>query len=104
MEEFTDAARRGLESEEGWPSAAYAVSKAGVIGLTRALADEVRREEGGREKEVVSCHPGWVNTDMTKGKGVRTPDEGARTPVLLALGLVRGKSGTYWVDGKEVEW
>lgn len=99
MEEFVDAACRGMEKEEGWPSAAYAVSKAGVIGVTRALAAEV---EG--DREVVSCHPGYVNTDMTKGNGVLTTDEGARTPVLLALGEVRGKSGGYWSDGREAEW
>lgn len=99
MEEFVDAACRGMEGEEGWPSAAYAVSKAGVIGATRALAGEV-----GDGKEVVSCHPGYVDTDMTKGNGVLTPDEGARTPVLLALGEVRGKSGGYWSDGREAEW
>lgn len=27
----------------------------------------------------------WVNTDMSSHKGPRTPDEGAATPVWLAL-------------------
>lgn len=100
MEEFVDAVCRGRDAEEGWPSTAYGVSKAGVIGVTKALA----REEGAGGKEVVSCHPGYVNTDMTKGRGVRTPDEGAQTPVSLALGLLKGTPGGYWVDEKEVEW
>lgn len=104
MEEFVDAACRGREAEEGWPSAAYGVSKAGMIGATRALAKELPGEAGNEEKEVVSCHPGYVDTDMTKGRGTKTPDEGAETPVLLALGLARGASGGYWVDAREVEW
>jgi carbonyl reductase 1 len=98
MREFQAAVDEGREKEAGFPSAAYAVSKAGLIGATRALANEA----GG--KRVTSCCPGYVNTDMTKGNGTRTPDEGAETPVWLSLGEVEGKNGGFYRYEKEVEW
>jgi carbonyl reductase 1 len=98
MREFQAAVDQGKEKEAGFPSAAYAVSKAGLIGGTRALAKEA---EG---KRVVSCCPGYVNTDMTKGNGTKTPDDGAKTPVWLAIGEVEGPNGAFYRDEKEVEW
>jgi carbonyl reductase 1 len=41
---------------------------------------------------------------MTKGKGVKTIDEGAHTPVMLALQDFHGKSGGYYQDEKEQQW
>jgi carbonyl reductase 1 len=76
MQAFQAAVDAGKEKEEGFPSAAYAVSKAGLIGGTRALA-----KESGSKVRVNSCCPGYVNTDMSKGNGTKSPDEGARTPV-----------------------
>lgn len=102
MEEFTSAVSRGREKQEGWPSAAYAVSKAGEIASTKAIA--ARERKAGNEALVNACCPGWVVTDMTKGKGSKTPDQGAQTPVWLALGDVGGKTGEFWQDEKVIEW
>jgi carbonyl reductase 1 len=41
---------------------------------------------------------------MTRGGGVKTVDEGAKTPVLLALGDISGKTGKFWQDEKEIAW
>lgn len=104
MNEFVSAVEKGRESEEGWPSSAYAVSKSGVTGMTRAVAREEEERGGGKGVLINSCCPGYVDTDMTRGKGVRSVDEGARTPVMLALGDVGGVSGEFWRDGRVVEW
>ncbi|KAL9125239.1 MAG: hypothetical protein Q9217_005527 [Psora testacea] len=102
MNTFTEAVAKGTHGEEGWPSAAYAVSKSGVIGMTRAIAKE---EEGkGRAVLVNSCCPGWVNTDMTKGRGAKSVDEGAKTPALLSLGDIEGRTGEFWSGERVVEW
>ena len=102
MDEFTSAVERGTEKEEGWPSAAYAVSKSGITGMTRAVAEE---EKGrGRGVLVNSCCPGYVDTDMTKGRGVKSVDEGARTPVMLAVGEIGEVTGEFWRDERVVEW
>lgn len=103
MDEFTSAVEQGKEKEQGWPSAAYSTSKTGVIGATMHIAEEVRKE-GKTDVLVNSCCPGWVVTDMTKGKGYKTPDQGAQTPVMLAIGDIMGKSGEFWRDEKVISW
>lgn len=102
MEDFKAAVAAGNEKQQGWPSAAYAVSKTGVIGMTRAVAEE----EKGRERGVLvnSCCPGYVKTDMTRGRGAKTPDQGAQTPVMLAIGDIGGKTGLFWQNEKVIEW
>ena len=102
IEQFTHAVELGQEKEKGWPSAAYAVSKSGVTGMTRAIALEERRSGGGRL--VNSCCPGYVDTDMTKHRGSKTVDEGAKTPVMLALGEINGVVGEFWQNEKVIEW
>jgi carbonyl reductase 1 len=102
MEQFTSAVEAGQEKEQGWPSAAYSVSKSGVTGMTRAIALEERKSGGGRL--VNSCCPGYVKTEMTKGRGLRSVDDGARTPVMLALGDIGDVVGEFWQNEKVVEW
>lgn len=95
MESFTKAVEEGKEKEQGWPSAAYAVSKSGITGMTRAVALELGERQKGSRVLVNSCCPGYVNTDMTKHRGSKTVDEGAQTPVLLACGDIGGTSGEF---------
>lgn len=102
MKDFASAVEAGKEKEAGFPSAAYAVSKAGLIGATKALARA--EEEKGSKKLVNACCPGYVNTDMTKGNGTKSPDEGAQTPVLLALADIKGTTGGFWQHEKPIEW
>jgi carbonyl reductase 1 len=102
MEKFIGAVKAGKEKEEGFPSAAYAVSKAGEIAFTKVIALEA--EENGKNVLINACCPGYVNTDMTKGNGSKTVDEGAETPVMLALGEIEGKTGGFWRSEKIIEW
>ena len=102
MEAFTHAVELENQEEEGWPSAAYAVSKTGIIGMTRAIAKEEQQKDRG--VLVNSCCPGFVKTDMTKGRGMKTVDQGAETPVMLALGDIGGKSAEFWEKMKPSEW
>jgi carbonyl reductase 1 len=101
MEEFSSAVSSGTHQRE-WPSAGYAVSKAGVIGMTKTIAE--LNAASGSKVLVNSCCPGYVNTDMTKGRGVKTPDQGAQTPVLLAIGDIKGSNGQFWQEEKIINW
>jgi carbonyl reductase 1 len=102
MEKFTYDVKAKKEIQEGWPPTAYAVSKAGEIAITKVITMEEKKL--GRNVLVNSCCPGFVNTDMTKGKGVKTIDEGAKTPVLLALGDIGGSLGEFWQNENIIEW
>ena len=104
MEKFAADVLTEREKPEGWPSAeyAYAVSKAGVIASTKVIAMGAEKNEG--KILINACCPGFVNTDMTQGHGHMTVDEGASTPVLLALGDIEGTTGGFWKDGAVIEW
>ena len=102
MEDFKTSVQDNTYQRKGWPEAAYAVSKAGCIGMTKAIAHEAK--ETGSKTLINVCCPGWVVTDMTKGKGHKTADEGAKTPVMLALGDIGGVSGEFWRDEQQTDW
>lgn len=102
MRDFEASVAAGKEKQDGWPSAAYAVSKAGLIGATKAIAE--RQKSKDKSVLINACCPGFVNTDMTKGRGHKTPDEGAKTPVLLALADIAGQTGFFWQSEKPIEW
>lgn len=68
----------GLHGNAG--QANYAASKAGVIGLTKALAKEL----GSRGVTVNAIAPGFIRTDMTEGL-----PEGIREGLLGAISLGR---------------
>jgi carbonyl reductase 1 len=40
---------------------------------------------------------------MTRGGGAKTPDEGAQTPVMLALSDIGGQTGLFWKEGKPLD-
>lgn len=61
MQKFARDVEAGKEKERGWVSAAYATSKAGVTGMTRAVAYQ-ERQNGGK-RLINACCPGYVATD-----------------------------------------
>ncbi|XP_018654146.1 putative carbonyl reductase [Schistosoma mansoni] len=82
LAENARSAENGTYSEKGWPSNAYGVSK---MGLTKAsfIFGEMLKDDP-RGIVINSCCPGFVDTDMTDHKGVKTTGEGADTPFYLA--------------------
>jgi len=90
-------ARRRYNNHE-----AYRQSKQANRMLTVALA--VRLADQGIT--VNACHPGNVSSRLSNNLGFRghqTPDEGARTPVWLAVGTVGGQvTGRYFEDRREI--
>ena len=72
----------------------YNASKAALNMLTIQL-HEMLKDAG---IAVNSVSPGFVKTDLT-GQGFMTPEEGARLPVLFALGQRGGSGGFHEPNG-----
>ena len=106
MQEFKTTVHEGRHREAGWPSVAYATSKAGVTGMTKAVAQEAARGGLGAKEGVLinCCCPGYVRTDMTRGGGAKTPDQGAQMPVMLALNDLGGRTGEFWEHREVSRW
>lgn len=102
MEDFKAAVKEGKHKEKGWPESAYGASKAGNVGMTKTIAME--QKKAGKNVFINVCCPGYVKTDMTRGGGAKTPDEGAQTPVMLAVGEFEKKTGDFWQNEKILEW
>ena len=58
-------------------------------------------EQLGTKLDVNACCPGWVDTDMSSHRGIKTPLQGADTPVWLALLAPKGTSGKFFSDRRE---
>lgn len=66
------------------PAVLYSMSKVGISVLTHIQQRQLSADS--REDIIVnSCCPGYVDTDMSSHKGPKTIDEGADTPIYLAL-------------------
>ncbi len=81
-------------------SPAYRISKAALNAMTRILADELK----GSGILVNSVHPGWVRTDMGGENAAKSVEEGADTPVWLALHPDGGPTGGFFRDREPMPW
>ncbi|KFW86080.1 Carbonyl reductase [NADPH] 1 [Manacus vitellinus] len=85
MNKFVEDTRKGVHDKEGWPNTAYGVSKIGVTVLSRIQARLLNQNRKGEHILLNACCPGWVRTDMAGPQATKSPEEGAETPVYLAL-------------------
>ncbi|KAM7539449.1 hypothetical protein Aperf_G00000049248 [Anoplocephala perfoliata] len=82
MANFVKRAEIGDHQKEGFANTAYGMSKVGLWKATEILAEQYKPDP--RHILINSCCPGYVNTDMSSHKGVKTILEGADTPFYLA--------------------
>ncbi|GFP93032.1 (+)-neomenthol dehydrogenase [Phtheirospermum japonicum] len=97
LDVFLKDFKEGSLEAKGWPKifSAYIVSKAVMNAYTRILA---KKHPGFR----INCVcPGFVKTDINYHTGLLTVEEGAESPVRLALLADDGPSGQFFVR-KEV--
>ncbi|XP_072958404.1 (+)-neomenthol dehydrogenase-like [Typha angustifolia] len=81
VESFLNDFREEKHEENGWPArgSAYTVSKVALSAYTRILAKKYPTIC------INSVDPGFVKTDFNWNTGIRTVEEGAKGPVMLAL-------------------
>jgi NAD(P)-dependent dehydrogenase (short-subunit alcohol dehydrogenase family) len=97
VEEYKKAAKDDTRKEHGFPSSAYRVSKAAEIAYTLLL----HRQH--KNLIINACCPGYVNTDMSSGKGPLTIEQGADTPVYLATDS-NAPNGDFVYQRKSIPW
>ncbi|XP_024152516.1 carbonyl reductase [NADPH] 1 [Oryzias melastigma] len=104
MQRFVDKAKAGQHKQDGWPETAYGVSKTGLTVLSMILARRLSKERPNDGILLNACCPGWVRTDMAGPNAPKSPEEGAVTPVYLAL-LPPGATEPHgqFVSEKEVQ-
>ncbi|KAL3381305.1 hypothetical protein AABB24_001435 [Solanum stoloniferum] len=89
LKDFKD----GLLEIKNWPTtvSAYVLSKAALNGYTRVLAKNY-------PNFLINCVcPGYVKTDICCNWGTLTVEEGAQSPVWLALLPQGSPSGNYYI-------
>jgi carbonyl reductase 1 len=84
--------------EKGWPKGPYGVSKIGLSFLTQVLARMYPH------LIVSHCCPGYVKTDMTEHKGIRSPEKAAETVVYCSLLDPGTPSGVFYRDCRTRPW
>ncbi|XP_021500504.1 carbonyl reductase [NADPH] 1 [Meriones unguiculatus] len=106
MNKFVGDTKKGVHSQEGWPNSAYGVTKIGVTVLSRIHARKLNEQRGGDKILLNACCPGWVRTDMAGPKATKSPEEGAETPVYLALlpPDAEGPHGQFVSEKKVERW
>jgi NAD(P)-dependent dehydrogenase (short-subunit alcohol dehydrogenase family) len=79
---------------------AYNSSKSAVNMITIQFAWELRDTQ----IKVNAADPGYVATDMNQNQGIRSVEQGAATPVRLALLPADGPTGGYFDDDGPIPW
>ncbi|CAK9857547.1 unnamed protein product [Sphagnum jensenii] len=94
-----------VNSPFGRPLESYSVSKVAVIAYVSALHNTIVAQPGsGKKINVFSCCPGFVATDINNNMGTKTVEEGADTPVWLALHSPEEGIGKFWTERKVVDF
>jgi NAD(P)-dependent dehydrogenase (short-subunit alcohol dehydrogenase family) len=84
----------------GGGCAAYRMSKAALNALTQIMAEDLR----GTSVTVNAACPGWVRSDMGGAGASKSLEEGADTPVWLALQDKGGPNKGFFQDRKPHPW
>ncbi|CAJ1950050.1 unnamed protein product [Sphenostylis stenocarpa] len=92
LTKFLKDFQEGSLESQGWPRylSAYIVSKAAMNAYTRILAKKYP------SICINSVSPGYVKTDITANTGLLTVEEGAASPVRLALLPNGSPSGLFY--------
>lgn len=100
VKEYLKDAKEGSTKDKGWPahSGSYTISKAALNAYTRLLAKKHPNWK------INAVCPGFTKTDMNHHSGFLTVEEGAESPVRLALLPDDGPSGLFFIRKEVAEF
>nr|XP_045006552.1 carbonyl reductase [NADPH] 1-like isoform X1 [Jaculus jaculus] len=106
MNKFVEDTKDGMHIQKGWVNSRYTVTKIGVTVLSRIHARKLNEQRRGDKILLNACCPGWVRTDMAGPRASKSPEEGAETPVYLALlpPDAEGPHGQFVMEKKVEQW
>ncbi|KAJ2702354.1 hypothetical protein FB645_004316 [Coemansia sp. IMI 203386] len=103
---FVSSVGKGTFSSYGFPPMPFAVAKAGLIAYARMMARISNNDP--RQLVFAAVCPGYVRTDMTGPYAPLTPDQGAETPVYVALTddikRLKRHNGGLWKHLRPIKW
>jgi len=85
MKKFVEDTKKGVHKDEGWPESAYGISKTGVTLVSAIQQRDIDADKSRTDIVINACCPGYVATDMSSFKGTKTVEQGADTPLYVAL-------------------
>lgn len=95
VNQYLEDVRERRVKKKGWPKAYY-VSKIALNAYTRVLSKSFQ-DQADRQSIYVNCStPGYCKTDMTGNTGIYTAEQGAETPVWVALLPPGGPTGQFF--------
>lgn len=98
MREFIALAEQGKHTNRGWANSAYGTSKIGENLLTKIFAREFPK------LKINSCCPGWCRTDMAGDEAPKSAEQGADTPLWLALDTSVDATGRFFAERHEISF
>lgn len=105
VHKFIELMASGEAEQYGYKKpSAYGTSKLALCVLSRIQDKEIQKDSSRSDIHVYSVCPGHVQTSMSSFGGSKTPDEGADTPVWLALEGTATDAGEFFSDGKVVKY
>ncbi|XP_042812577.1 carbonyl reductase [NADPH] 1-like [Panthera tigris] len=109
MNKFPEDTKSGVHRKEGCPDMkvlTYGVSKMGITVLSRIHARKLSEQRRGNRILLNACCPRWVRTDMGRPTAIKSPEEGAETPIYLALlpSDAKGPDGEFVMEKNIEQW
>lgn len=105
-QDYLKDVEQGIHEQNGWSGSAYSTSKVLITSWTLLQQRKFDADTSRPDIVINAVHPGYVNTDMTRGKGTLSIEDGAKSPLFAAL-IPPGegpKGSMIWWTSDVVDW